>query len=157
DLLQTQGIFGGLRRGGLLARFFVQQAHRRQIVFHFLKSAQHRLPVTGHRRVVGRARAAIQRGVAPEIQNRFSRRSAQRPETVRPAQPVRQAPAFIAARRGERKRREKSDARQPPRFVGGGHLALGGSDIGTPLEKLGGHAGGNHRRPPLDPAHRQRK
>lgn len=52
----TQGLPRGLKRLLLDLRLLLQNSQRRQVVFHFLKSGQHGLPVSCHGCVVSRAR-----------------------------------------------------------------------------------------------------
>ena len=124
-----------------------QNAQRREIVFHLLKSGQHRLPVIGHGLVVERLVLLHRRPPQPAVEKRLRQRRPHGPEAAWPGEPVDDR-SGSESRRGaqrhvriERRRARRRFARWPAppavprrRCPGGARVAATGRQRESPAE-----------------------
>ena len=132
----AQRTLGG-RDGQILLRgFLIEDANRRQIVFHVLERGEHGLPVIRHLLLVGIARLLRNGVAAARIEKKLDGRCAQRPHLARALNPCAGVAALKAAGTSERNVgviRGDGDANLG---VGRVDLALGRGDIRPALEQL---------------------
>src|SRR6476659_6859368 len=91
----------------LLVQLVRQNPQRRQIIFHFLKRRQHRLPVRRHGRIVIRARNLRRRRSPSLIKQRLTQRWTKREEPRRPRKPARQRRTLQPSRSTQNQRRKE--------------------------------------------------
>ena len=113
------------------------------VVFHLLEGGEHDLAVGGEVGVV-LGHVLVQLGaVEAAVEDDLRNRRADGPDAARPVEEVRQRGALESAAGGDGHLREERAVADADGGVGFGERALGGGNVGTALDKLRRHAGGN--------------
>src|ERR1700750_1516973 len=120
-----------------------KNSQRREVVFNFLKSRQHGLPVGSHGAVILRASFFGDSLASSLVKECLGQCWSNRKEAGRPDEPGRDRGAFKSSRRAQRECGKECRFGYADLRVGFGNPAFRGSDIRSALQELRWYAEGN--------------
>ena len=124
----------------------LQNPHRRQIVFHLLKSIQHRLSIVRDLRVISRTRLVGESATSSHVKDGPNGRQSKRPEAARTIKQGSNAGAFKSSRGAQADRRVVGRLRNSDLGVGGCNQSFCSCNIRASFQQYRRHTNRDVRR-----------